>query len=342
MDKDFEHLDPVTCGPGEHKDSYSEGTGNSRSRVVDITGMVKTSPVYFDGTKAVDRIGITDPDLFPDGLKDDKRIFVYPSVAKVLRSMDNLLRDFGMSLDVYSGFISPEVQFEKFKRLQSLKNPSDLDPLGEMDAGKWADSAGGGSMARLLDVNGPEVSQAMDICKQDIGLMRELFDMVNCGVGKSVDSLLLELLAYRASSGRADLRVDVSTATTIHNLGRSFNVGITDTANGGGRLFMGAPLDVPGPYQRLDFYEGATPRKVEKLLEQDPFFRRYFESDGVTSVDEEVIRTARDNRRILMDLFRQFGVSAYKNELGHGTVPPRDGNFPSRKATYRKVDGAKG
>ena len=99
----------------------------------------------------------------------------------------------------------------------------------------------------------------------------------------SVDDLIQELLQYRVCAGGFDhVRYDPATATSVHNLGHSVNVVLTN-ATGGLAENMGVGVDIVSPAQAVDYFEHNSAEDFDELVEDDRLLQVYLLQFGVSS-----------------------------------------------------------
>lgn len=312
---------PINYGEGEGLDDVEPGTDTSGRMVQISEGGI---PLYAKGSK--NRPGMTAPSLYPKGLGDPKYIAVFKDVAEAARDADGVLMDHNEKdqIIVHSGFLTPGNQAKRWQVLDATR--SKKSPWEEILAGRFADSAG--SVALPIDDDAFKTAYAE--MKDDHALVAEL------SANGDPEALIKELIMYRANNGKlSSVKVDISTATSVHGLGRSVNAGLMD--QDGELLNMGVGIDIPSPVQNVNFFENNGPKEFEAAIAEEPLLEEFLLSMGVRNIDEMLISSIKYNRRELLSAMRQAGFDFYRGEQGHFTLPAKDGNMPSREHAYAQA-----
>lgn len=306
---------------GEGEDSLKAGNDNTGT-FAEVA--VPQIPLYHLGSKNASKI--TAPKLYPVGLGDPTKIAAFSHLNALLEQARARLLQEGKDLAVVSGFLSPGNQLARWRTLYATQNRS--TPWQEILAGRYADSAG--SVAAVIP-GGNYATQHGDLM-DDLLLVAELQAKADVD---DVSTIVAELLQYRANAGKGNgIEIDKMTATSIHNLGHSVNVVLTE---GGEPLNMGVGVDIVSPVQAVDYFEKVTPEEYEALLTADPLLLEYLASLGVRQIDEKLIGEVRDNRRLLFQAMRGARFDFYKGEQGHFSAPRDGGNHPSRAYVYAQA-----
>ncbi len=315
---------PIRYGEGEGLDRVKEG--DLTSQRMEEVRFASVSPLYHDGSRVR---GITSPSLYPNGLGDPVKIAAFPPVNEMLDIANATVNGNpgpfrSRYISVHSGFLSPRNQFERWKILEATR--SKKNPWEEILAGRFADSAGSVAVA----IEDDAFRAAYEEMKSDNALVNELSSRGDA------EALIKELIMYRANNGTLkSVKVDVMTATSVHNLGHSVNVGIYGPDEK--LVNMGIGIDIPqSPVQQVDFFENNGPKEYEAAIEAEPLLREFVESMGVSTVNEVLTHEIRDNRRELFNAMTTAGFGSYRGEQGHFTAPAL-GGMPSRAHAYAEA-----
>lgn len=317
----------ISFGEGEGEDNVRPGNGDYGC-LARLHADIPQIPLYSRGSLTTK---VTAPNLYPNGIGDPQSVATFSTLNEPLHAVNRLLKATGKALAVVSGFLSPANQLARFQVLYTQKNPE--DPRQEILAGRYADSAG--SVAEVI--KDQKFYDALNTLVSDSHTMNNL-KSVSDNKEPEMDELVAlaqELITYRANMGKINLQILPHTATSVHNLGHSVNVVLTD--GDGTPLNMGVGVDIVSPVQRVDYFEQNGPNRYEAKVESDPLLQAYLRSLGITKIDERVVADIQQNRRSLF-FAMQRGFKAYKGEQGHFTRSRPDGNYPSREYVYRQAE----
>jgi hypothetical protein len=318
-------LIPIQYGENEGQDKVTPGQ-NTQTNLVDA----RLNGSMFNSNNQL-RTGITSPTLIGEvSAVEGTSQLVEANINDALdRAATHIENGTGGShkLTLYRGFVSPENQQMRWKTLYGTRPRNSA--AEEIDAGDHADSVG--SVAELI--KDEQYEAELKKLMADSALHKEL----QKAFGKEdVTAEFEKLLKYRANNGQIqNVKIDISTATTVHNLGQSVNVGLAN--NEQMQHIIGVGLDILSPAQQVDYFENITPEKYIALVEQNPMLETYLRSLGVTRIDHELIEKIRNNRRILHNAMKKQGFDFYRGETGHYTQIPESGEFPSREHVYQQA-----
>ncbi len=280
--------------------------------------------VYAEGSGAFP--GVTDPALFQNGIGGSGKILVTEAVADGVIRAAEALKGSRARLAVHSGLLTPRQQFRKFRDIQeqALAGKEQPSILDEVLAGRRGDV--GGSVAKLAPNR--LKAQIARFARENREELISVFAILKPGelaTDKDLRALAVDVLTYRENRKLTSGNLDISTATSVHNLGRSVNLGLYHPETGD-VLNMGAGLDMDTPALGVAWFEQHKLNHYRALVAQDPALQRFLKALGVTDVNDRVFQEIVNNRRTLWNGVRSVldadgkpFFDFYDGESGHFT-----------------------
>lgn len=315
-------FDEIEFKEGEGVDRL-EGTSDEPVKLVEPS--VPSYPVYHEGSAGMP--GITTSTLYPGNLGESvKTTLIAESLDRALRMANDRLRKAGKGIMVVSGYISPEDQQAKFVHLFKtyLPNGRESSDAQIMEAGIQADKVG--SLAALVEDEAYEAKLAE--WRADTSLHANLWGYLD---PNNPEPALKKYLTILANAGWVEgLTLDYDTATTVHNLGHSANVVLTDDQ--GNILPTGRALDVPSSTQPWNAFENITPQRLRSEVRRNELLERFLRESGVNTINAAAIETMRANNRTLFNAVMRGKLDGetdvFAGEGGHVSI--RRPEYPNR------------
>lgn len=331
---------PISYRDKEGSDSL---TGSTQNKPELVTPSVPAHSIYAKGSAS--KPGVTTSSLyeFPLGASVDP-LLLEKELNQHLEDAHRRLQKEDMGLMVVSGYISPEDQQEKFAQLFEQYLGGKDSPEAILETGFRADNVG--SVAEIIEDE--NYTAAFERAKGDKKLMKGIDAFEN---GMSSDEKLKWYLTFRANhalktENPGNIKLDLSSAVTVHNLGHSANIVLTDAQ--GNVLPTGRPMDVPLKKDDINlqkwtaFEGGIQAATVEEIARMNPLYAKYLQETG-EQISEAQITLWRDRTRVLfnavMPAENRTSLDVYAGETGHVSV--RKPSYPTRETVAEAVSDYK-